>query len=235
MLRYRFIAVGVLLTLLAADTAGAGLFGFGRRRWERRKAELRAELVYDLENKLDQDLAREVDAITAQLTATAESQVKIEAEKLQQQVQQALVQLREEASKVVAAEAKRLDQEIDKQVAELKAQTQQLAKAEAAKLKKQADQEITALTAKLNKQSQTLRSTVAAEIAKLPAQINQQIEKSLKQFEAKKTSAGAPETPANQGKPNDPKNPGVSATQSEALPSKEVALAETAQGDTVGQ
>ncbi len=234
MLRYRFVAVGVLLTLLAADTAGAGLFGFGRRRWERRKAELRAELVYDLENKLDHDLAREVDAITAQLTATAQRQVKIEAEKLEQRVQQALVQLRQEASKAVAAEAKRLDQEIDTKVAELKKQTQQLVKTEADKLKKQADQELTVLTAKFSEQSQTLRSTVAQELAKLPAQINRQVEKSLQQLEAQKASAAPARTPTDGKTPAD-KKPDVKTTQSEALPGKEVSLVETAGGDSAGQ
>ena len=58
MLKIHLLIIGVLLSLLAADTVNAGLFGFGRRRWEQRKAELRAELVYDLSHKLDQDLAR---------------------------------------------------------------------------------------------------------------------------------------------------------------------------------
>ncbi len=227
MFRTQLIALGVLLSLLAVDTVSAGLFGFGQRRWERRKAELRSELVNDLENKLDSDLAREVEAVTAELSAVAEGQVKVEAEKLQKQVQEALVQLRQEASNLVAAEAKRLDQEINQQVAELAKQSQDLVTAEANKLKKQSDQEITALTAKFVEQSQVLQSTVEQEIAKVPERISQQIEKSLAEREAKKAAAEATDA-ANQGDAPDEKKTDVGATQPAALPSKEVELAEVA-------
>lgn len=223
MSRFRLLAVGVLLSLLAVDTVSAGLFGLGRRRWERRKSELRAELVYNLEHKLDQDLAREVETMTAELSAVAEAQVKSEAAKLEQQVQQALVQLREEASKIVANEAKRLDQEINKQVTNLQKQTEELVATQAAELKKQADQELTMLTVKFAEHSKALQGKFDQEVAQLPGRISQQIEKSLEQHEAKKTAAEAADAPQDDETPTDDKTK-VSATPATALPSKEVEL-----------
>ena len=82
MLRIQWLAICLFLSLVAADTVSAGIFGLGRRRWACRKAQLRAEL----EHELDKDLAREVDAITKKLTATAQDQVKSESEKLEQSV-----------------------------------------------------------------------------------------------------------------------------------------------------
>ena len=232
MFRFRLLAVGVLLSLLAVDTVSAGLFGLGRRRWERRKSELRAELVYDLEHKLDQDLAREVEAVTAELSAVAEAQVKSEAAKLEQQVQQALVQLREEASKIVANEAKRLDQEIGKQVTELQKQTEELVATQADKLKKQADKELTVLTAKFAEHSKALQGKFDQEVAQLPNRISQQIEKSLELHEAKKTAAEATDATPEGETPTDD-NTNVSATPATALMSKEVELTELSSDDNI--
>jgi hypothetical protein len=227
MLNFRLLAVGVLLSLLAVDTVNAGLFGFGRRRWERRKAQLRAELICELEHKMEQDMAREVETITAHLTATAENQVKVEAEKLQQQVQSALDQLREEASALVAAETKRLDKQITTQIGELRKQSQERVAAEAAKLKQQADAQIEAMTAKLQQETQTLKSTVEQEIAKIPAQIVREIDKAFAQ-RAAPGKVEASEGPKENDEPIEKQQNGVSAGEPSALPGKEVELVEAA-------
>ena len=230
MFKIRLLLVGVLLALLAVDTASAGLFG---HRWERRKAELRAELVNDLSSKMDSDLAREVEALTAQLTTSAQEQVKTEADKLQQQVDQALAQLREEASKLVAAEADRLDKKMAEQVEQIKQQSQELVHAEASKLKEQTDKEVAQLNAKYAEQSQAFKSTIDQEIGKLPAIISQQVEKSMQQLPAKKVEA-APVPAPNQPPPTEKKDEksSVSAAQPNALPSKEVELVETSEDAT---
>ena len=169
MLRIRLVAVGVLLSLLVLDTAGAGIFGFGRRRWERRKAELRSELVWQLENKLESDLAREVETVTAELTVAAEDQIQIESTKLEQQVRQAIIDLRAEAVKLVDVEVERLEQQIDRQVTELQTQSRQRVAAEAGKLQEKIDRELKVLTVRYQEQSKALRSSVEEQIAKLPA------------------------------------------------------------------
>ncbi|MFO7906598.1 MAG: hypothetical protein R6U98_28335 [Pirellulaceae bacterium] len=58
MLRYHWLAIGLLLSLLTVDTVSAGLFGFARRRRACRRAQLKAELVYELEHKLDKTWRR---------------------------------------------------------------------------------------------------------------------------------------------------------------------------------
>ena len=242
MLRFRLLVIGSLLALLAVDTASAGLFGLGRRRWERRKAELRGELVSDLSYKMDQDLAREVDAIKAKLTETAQQQIQVEGEKLQQQVDQALAQLRDEAAKTVAAEVQRLDKKIDDQVEQLKQQAQATVQAESKKLKDQTDKQIDQLNAKFAEQSQALKSTVEQEIAKLPTLLSQQVAKVLEQQQAKKldvTPAPGSAQPQDRDSGADSRTPDqhgnqpskVSASQPSALTSKEVELAEASVAD----
>jgi hypothetical protein len=228
------LVLGLLVSLLAVDTATAGLLGLGRRRWERRKAELHAQLSYQLENKLDHDLAQQMEAATAKLTAVAEERVQVEAEKLQQQVQQAITELRVEAAKLVADEAARLDQRIAENVEQLKQQTHEVVQAEAAKLKEQADQQLSALNAKYAETSQALQGTFDQEIAKLPGQISDQIDKAMAAWEAKQAQQQAPAAPQPQDTPGGQKSD-ISATQSAALPSKEVELTEETSGDEGGQ
>ncbi len=164
---------------------------------------------------------RKVDEVTAELTATAQDQVKREAEKLEQQVEQALVQLREEAAKLVAGEADRLDKQIMQQIDQLKEQSRDLVTSEAATLKEQVEKEIGQLNARYVEQSQALKSTVDQEIAKLPGLISQQVDKSLQQREAKKAPSDAP------AKPNPEPKQKVGVNPPSALPGREVELAGT--------
>jgi hypothetical protein len=228
MFRLRFLVLGTLMALLVADTASAGLFGLGRRRWEHRKAQLRAELVWQLEHKMDQDMAREVESITAQLTATAESQVKLEAEKLEHQVQQALTQLREEAASLVAEEAKRLDQAIDSQLADLEKRTADRVQAEAQKLQQQADQQLTALTARFQEQSKALQSTLDQQLAKIPGQITEQIDKAMPRAAKPAEVSEGGDEPAPAKKPAGQDE--VSLLPGSALPSKEVEVVVESEG-----
>ena len=224
MLKIRFLAVGVLLSLLAADTASAGLFRLGQRRWDRRKAELRAELVNDLSHKLDQDLAREVEAVTDKLTIAAQDQVKMEAARLEQQVQQALVQLREEAGKLVAAETERLDKQINEQVVQLQQKSQETVSGEAARLKEQTEKQLGELNAKFAEKSKALQTTVDEAINRLPAMISLQVEQSLQRVEAKPVDTATKENPTDSA-PNE--NSGVQATPPTAAPTKEVQITDS--------
>ena len=232
----RWIMLTLLATLLAADTVSAGLFDFGCRRWQRRKDELRAELLYDLEQKLDHDLAMRVEAVSADLNATAEAQLQAESDRLSAQVEQAVAQLREEAANLVAAEAERLDMQLDAQLKALTRQAQNQFAVKAKKLSQQADQQITALTQKYSEESQALRSTLDQQIANLPQQINAQVERALEEQAAKKLKAApvdastdAPEQSPAQDTP-EPSPDDQAAPDVSALPSKEVELTDTVQG-----
>lgn len=233
MLRFHWLAVGLLLSLLTADTVSAGLFGFGRRRWACRKAQLRAELLYDLENKLDEDLAEKADAINEELTAAAEEEIERHAKKLEEKVDQALAELREKASEQVASEADRLEKKVQEQVAKLEKQSREQVASETEKLKKQMDSEIERLNQKFAEETQALRSTVEEELAKVPEQVSQQVEKSIEQDNAKKTASDQPAEPAKKG--NEPADDmGEKAKQATALPSKEVQLVESGDASDEG-
>jgi DNA anti-recombination protein RmuC len=182
MFKIRFLVIGCLLTVFLVDAASAQLLP--RRRWARRKAELRSELVYDLSAKLDSDLAREVEAVTVQLQATAEDQVKTEAAKLEQQVEEAVAQLRKQASALVAEETKRLDNTIKQHVTQLQQAAKQTVNAEASKLKQQTDAEVNRLNEKFAEQTKTMQATVDQHLQKLPGLVTTTLQEELKKREA---------------------------------------------------
>ncbi len=201
MYKLRFLVVGLLVTLFLVDTVSAQLLPLGRRRWERRKSELRSELVYDLSAKLDSDLAREVQAVTVQLQATAEAQVKTEAAKLEQQVQEAVAQLRQQASTLVAEETNRLDQMIKQQVTQLQQEAKQTVSSEAVQLKKQAEAEVNRLNAKFVEQTNAMRSTVDQQLANLPTLVSTTLQEELKRRETEVSDSDVP--PSNDSTPTE--------------------------------
>lgn len=173
----RFTLVGVLISLLVGQSVSAGLFGFGQRRWERRKAEIRNELLGDLSNKMDQDLAREVESVRADLTKTAITQVKSEGDKLQAQVDQAVAELRKHAQQIVAAETAKLDAQVKRQVVQLRAEARQAVTTEAAKLAEQ---------------NKAIQVTLEQQISGLPARVTAEVEKAVQQRLQKPTTSPAP-------------------------------------------
>ncbi len=190
MFKIRYVVVGLLLTVFWVDAASGQLLP--RRRWARRKAELRSELMYDLTAKLDSDLAREVSAVASQLQATAEQQVKAEAAKLDEQVQQAVAQLREQASKLVAKETQRLDKAIEQQITTLQQEAKQTVTAEAAKLKKQTDAEVQRLNEKFAAKTTAMQTAVDQHLQKLPGMVSTTLQEELKKRETGISDAAEP-------------------------------------------
>ena len=205
MYKLRFLVVGFLLTLFLVDTVSAQLLPLGRRRWERRKSELRSELVYDLSAKLDSDLAREVAAVTVQLQATAEAQVKTEAAKLEQQVQEAVAQLRQQASTLVAEETNRLDQMIKQQVTQLQQEAKQTVSSEAAQLKQQMEAEVNRFDREVYRADERHDFDRRSTTGRAPTTASTALQEELKRRDKEVSRIGKRRFPPNPPRPKHPR------------------------------
>ena len=167
----------LLGTLLVTDIASAQLFRFGRRRWERRKQEIRSELSYQLNAKLEQD----VETVRKQLQTTAEEQIAEEAARLQNQVKQEIANLRKHASEIVAAESERLKKQTAKHVAELREEAAAQVKNESARIEKQVATAVAVMKREFGEQTKQLETTIQGKLAALPKTVSTEVRKQVDQ------------------------------------------------------
>ena len=197
------IVLVLLGTMITVETASAGLFGLRRRIWQRRKAEVRAEVSYDLSRKLDKDLAD----VAKQLESQSQALIQSEAGRLEAEIRAGLAELRKEAAAQIAAEADRLRKQTDEQVKQLQTAAEQKVAAAAAKLKQQTDQQLQAALTKLVEQAAADKRDFTAQFntanSALRKEINEQLANMKQQTAVENDSTPDNDAPRPQPPTND--------------------------------
>ncbi|UUO05270.1 hypothetical protein M4951_18040 [Blastopirellula sp. J2-11] len=159
----------IALALVTVADLEAGIFG---RRRERIKAEVSAQLRWEM--------TRQINAQAAAAKAETTEQIQAEATALKSQVDAALVDMRKAAKSALAAEAEKLQQETAAQLAKLRSEAEAKLAAETEAMKKQ----IATAVAEIKNEAKT---QIAAATEKLSAEVKAETAKVASQVEASLT------------------------------------------------
>ena len=129
------LVIVFVIAFLVTESAPAFVFRLLRRRAERRKAEIRGEILWELSAKMDSDLAREMETVDKRLQVAATSHIQEEGRRLEALVRSEVSKMHQQAEALLAREAKKLGEQTAARLRRLQTESQAKIAAESNKLK----------------------------------------------------------------------------------------------------